>query len=267
MDKILVFIPAYNCEKQIIRVLSQFNEQVLSYVSDIIIIDNGSPDNTVAEAKKYLIDHPELPCKILINDKNVNLGGSHKVAFKYALDNGYDYVNVLHGDDQADIRDFIPLYESGEYRSYDCVLGSRFVKGSKLIGYSAKRIFGNKVFNLIFSISTGKKIRDMGSGLNLYNVEMLKSRYFINLSDALYFNAEMLLFSAYYKHNCLFYPISWREDDQVSNAKLFKLSWELFKMAVSYLFSRRKYIGKFSKEDIYSASVVFDNKAPRGDES
>ena len=55
MDKILVFIPAYNCEKQIVRVLAQFDEEVLKYVTEIIVINNRSTDNSemVVDIRKY----------------------------------------------------------------------------------------------------------------------------------------------------------------------------------------------------------------------
>lgn len=197
-DKIMVFIPVYNCEKQITRVLSQINDDVLTYVDEIIVVNNLSTDNTVKVTRDYLLKHRELPCKIINNNANFNLGGSHKVAFNYALENDFDYVIVLHGDDQADIRDFLPILKKRSYKRADCVLGGRFESRSCLIGYSKKRILGNHVFNLIYSLAAGKSIRDMGSGLNMYSTNMLKSKFYIGLSDSLYFNAEMLLFSAYY---------------------------------------------------------------------
>lgn len=258
-DKILVFIPCYNCEKQISRVLAQLDEKVLPYVTEVILVNNLSPDHTVDVAKEYLTAHPEIPCKIINNNQNVNLGGSHKVAFHYALDHGFDYVVVLHGDDQANIHDFLPLFESKEYEKFDCVLGSRFSKGSKLIGYSKKRIWGNKVFNCVYTIAAGHKVRDLGSGLNMYKTSMLSSRYYVHLSDALFFNCEMLLFSAYYKHKWNFYPITWREEDQVSNAKLFRLAKNIFLTAARYRLSPRRFVSGFKKEDIYRGTVVYNN--------
>lgn len=259
-DKILVFIPAYNCEKQISRVLSQLEGELQNYIDEIIIVNNMSTDGTVDAAERFLSAHPKLSCKILNNTRNYNLGGSHKVAFHYALEHDFDYVIVLHGDDQADIRDFLPLLKNREYRKSDCVLGGRFENGSKLSGYSHKRIWGNRVFNIIYSIAAGRSIRDMGSGLNMYRTSMLKSKYYVNLSDALFFNAEMLLFSAYYQHNIRFYPITWREGDQVSNAKLFNLSVNMLKMAAKYFFSKEKFIMSYHKTDIYSGTIVYENK-------
>lgn len=250
-DKIMVFIPVYNCEKQITRVLSQINDDVLTYVDEIIVVNNLSTDNTVKVTQDYLLQHRELPCKIINNNANFNLGGSHKVAFNYALENDFDYVIVLHGDDQADIRDFLPILKKRSYKRADCVLGGRFESRSCLIGYSKKRILGNHVFNLIYSLAAGKSIRDMGSGLNMYSTNMLKSKFYIGLSDSLYFNAEMLLFSAYYNVDFKFYPITWREEDQVSNAKLFNLSYNLFVMALRYRLNKKKYIDSYCKKDIY----------------
>lgn len=264
-DKILVFIPCYNCEKQISRVLAQLDEKVLPYVTEVILVNNLSPDHTVDVAKEYLTAHPEIPCKIINNNQNYNLGGSHKVAFNYALDHGFDYVIVLHGDDQGNIHDFLPLLETREQAKYDCVLGARFMKGSKLIGYSKKRIWGNKVFNALFSIAVGRKVYDLGSGLNMYKTSMLQLKYYVNLSDALFFNDEMLLFSSYYKHNLKFQPITWREEDQVSNAKLFQFSKSLMKMAFRYRLSPKKFVSSFHKENIYAGQVVFDNTRPASD--
>lgn len=88
----------------------------------------------------------------------------------------------------------------------------------------------------------------MGSGLNMYSTNMLKSKFYIGLSDSLYFNAEMLLFSAYYNVDFKFYPITWREEDQVSNAKLFNLSYNLFVMALRYRLNKKKYIDSYCKK-------------------
>ena len=109
MDKILVFIPAYNCEKQILRVLSQLEGEIMDHISGVIVVNNRSTDNTEMVVAAYKKQHPGLPLCLLRNKENYGLGGSHKVAFDYALKNGYDYVIVLHGDDQGRISDFLPF--------------------------------------------------------------------------------------------------------------------------------------------------------------
>ena len=105
-DRILIFIPMYNCEKQIPRVLERIS-QVENYkdiFEEIIVVDNQSKDNSIAVAKAT-IEKLNLPARVLRNRENRSLGGSHKTAFLYAIEHGFDYVVVLHGDDQGDIHD------------------------------------------------------------------------------------------------------------------------------------------------------------------
>ncbi|MBE6140466.1 MAG: glycosyltransferase family 2 protein [Firmicutes bacterium] len=258
MKKILVFIPMYNCEKQISRVLDQFDEEVIEYLHDIICVNNRSNDNTEEVVLEYKDKHPNLNIKLLRNEQNYNLGGSHKVAFDYAIKNNYDYVVVLHGDDQGDIHDLMPVLTSGDYENYDCMLGARFMKGSKLIGYSKFRTFGNRVYNILFSIVVRKRIYDLGSGLNMYNVGMLENKFYYQFPDRLTFNYCMILASHFYKHNISFFPISWREDDQVSNVKMMNQALNVLKMLFKYLLNH-KYITKEFRDNVvleYKASEI-----------
>lgn len=259
MEKILLFIPCYNCQKQITRVLSSLSEEVMTYISEVIVVNNRSTDNTADAVAAFMESNPFIPCKLLTNTENYNLGGSHKVAFNYALSNGFDYVIVLHGDDQADIKDVLPILRSGTHRKADCCLGSRFTADSKLHGYSAKRILGNICFNLLFSLVTLKNITDLGSGLNIYSTDMLKSRYYLRLPDELYFNDCMILFSDFFRHRMRFFPISWREDDQVSNTKLMNFAASLFSLVGSYIRDPLAFVKKDYRSDKsrrYTASTV-----------
>ncbi len=259
-DKILLFIPGYNCEKQIIRVLNQLNEEIMEYISEIIFVNNRSTDNTEKAVLEYKEKNKNIPLHILRNDDNYNLGGSHKVAFSYAKDNNFDYVIVLHGDDQGDIKDLLPLLKNKEYKKYDCLLGARFMKGSKLGGYSKFRTFGNRVYNLLFSIVVHKRIYDLGSGLNMYSTKMLENNFYHKFPDRLTFNYCMILATNYYKHNIKFFPISWREDDQVSNVKLTSQACNVLSMLFKY-FVNHKYINSEFREKIidnYTSQEVLD---------
>ncbi|MFQ9615390.1 MAG: glycosyltransferase family 2 protein, partial [Clostridium butyricum] len=198
MEKILLFIPGYNCENQITRVLSQIDVLVLSYISEIIMVNNISIDNTEKKVLEFMSQNPKIPLKLLRNNENYGLGGSHKTAFNYAIKNNFDYVIVLHGDDQGDVHDLISILKNGTYREYDCCLGARFMKGSKLKGYSKFRTFGNIVYNFLFSMIIKKKVYDLGSGLNLYNVNMLANKFYTKFPDKLTFNYCMILASKYY---------------------------------------------------------------------
>ena len=261
----MVFIPMYNCEKQVIRVLKQFNKKVIKYIQEIVLVNNRSTDDTENAVIEYVTkNNIGTKVTVLRNDSNYNLGGSHKVAFNYALKNNYDYLIVLHGDDQGNINDLMPYLKNGEYKNYDCLLGSRFMKGSILEGYSKFRIFGNRVYNILFSLSMRKRISDLGSGLNLYKVSELSNNYFHKYPDRLTFNCYMLLAIKSYNQKTKFFPISWREDDQVSNVKMFSQAWITFKIAVNYLIKGTKYLESEHRNDViknYKAKTIYSSKA------
>ena len=257
-DRILVFIPAYNCENQITRVLNQLDNKVSEFIEEVIVINNRSTDNTENVVTDYIKD-TKLNIKLLRNRENYGLGGSHKVAFNYAKQNGFDYIIVLHGDDQGNIKDLVDILESKTYRKYDCCLGARFKKGSKLKGYSKFRTFGNIVYNLVFSILLFMPVYDLGSGLNMYKVDIFKDEFYYKFPDNLSFNYCMIMAANYYKQNIVFFPISWREEDQVSNVKLFNQASFVMKMLFSYFINRKKFMSQDHREkkyDTYNSDII-----------
>ncbi len=142
-DRILVFIPGYNCAKQIGRVIAQLTSTTAPPISEILVVDNRSTDGTADVAAAALQKASPSKWKVVRNQSNYNLGGSHKVAFNYALEHGFTHIIVLHGDDQASIQDFTAPIAAGLHRKHDSLLGARFMKGSQLQGYSLYRRIGN----------------------------------------------------------------------------------------------------------------------------
>ena len=262
--KILLFIPMYNCEKQIIRVLKQLTDEVCNYLNEIIIVNNRSTDNGEMVVKEYLSEHKfPIKVKLLRNDSNYGLGGSHKVAFQYAVEYDFEYVILLHGDDQGDISNIIPYLKSGEYEKYDCFLGARFMKGSQLQGYSKFRTIGNRVYNFLFSAGCGYRVYDLGSGLNMYRTDILQDRFYLKYKDNLIFNYCMVMGSSYYRHRVKFFPIIWREDDQVSNVKMVNQAVNVLTLLGSFVINRKKFIISEHRDKViaeYTAQVIWQNE-------
>jgi len=257
-DKILLFIPAYNCEKQIIRVLGQLDTDIMEFIDEVIIVNNRSTDDTEAAVLSYIKENPNMPVKLLRYHDNYGLGGSHKVAFNYAVKKAFDYVIVLHGDDQGSIRDFLPVLKSRYYAKHDCILGARFMLGSRLEGYSLFRTFGNIVYNFLFAFGLKRRIFDLGSGLNMYSTKMLEDNFYEKFSDSLMFNCCMLFAAKYYNHDIKFFPISWREDDQVSNVKMISQSTKTLKMLFDFMIAPEVIKGDYRDREVlgYGAEVV-----------
>lgn len=218
-DRILVFIPGYNCGQQVGRVIAKLAMDGAPPAAEILVVDNQSKDDTVDAAAKALRAAALPRWKVVRNRSNYNLGGSHKLAFDYAVQNGFSHVIVLHGDDQADIRDFAGPIRDGLHRKHDSLLGARFMPGAKLQGYSLYRRIGNYGLNAICSVLLMRGIADQGSGLNMYSTKYLASGFYRGFDDTLIFPNLMFLHGVMSGSDYRFVPITWREEDQVSNAK------------------------------------------------
>jgi glycosyltransferase involved in cell wall biosynthesis len=238
--KVLIAIPTYRCEKQITRVLDEIDDKLAARVEEIAVIDNGSPDDTVEAALAYKKKGRLKNLHIYRNKDNYNLGGTHKVAFLRAQSLGLTHVLILHGDNQAKSDEGNLLIDYAEqHPDKQTVLGSRFSFRSKLIGYDQKRIWGNRVLNVIYSVLTMRKCSDLGSGLNLFALKDLDQQTYLEFADKLTFNYELLLDLIKREVRFAYVPITWREEDQVSNAR----NWNIFFTALKNVF-----VWSFGKE-------------------
>ena len=137
------------------------------------------------------------------------------------------------------------------------------MKGSRLEGYSGFRTFGNIVYNLLFSVVCGKWITDLGSGLNLYRVSIVESDFYLKYKDNLMFNYCMIMGSTFYRHRIRFFPIIWREDDQVSNVKMVNQAVVVLELLGSFLLHRKKFVVSEHRDRVvesYDAAVVYENQ-------
>lgn len=245
--KILVAIPAYNCEKQIPRVIAGFDERLLDRLAKVIIIDNGSKDNTVSAAKKAVKKLGSKKVEVWQNKSNYSLGGTHKVAFLAGENIGVDYVAILHGDNQAKTSELSRLIDYAiEHPDTGAILGCRFMKGSKLKGYDWKRIWGNRAINVVYSAVALRSSRDLGSGLNLFRVQDLKDRRYLGFDDTLTFNIDLLLDYFKKRTKLAFIPITWTEEDQISNARNFNIGITALKKLFRWRFGKERFTPKKS---------------------
>lgn len=235
MQRHLLFIPTYNCQKQIVRVLRTLTADSAHWFEQILVIDNRSSDDTLSACKTALSNHP-LSSKIAVvrNVENSGLGGTHKNAFDYAIERNFDYVTILHGDDQGSLTDFQKIFSSLD--GHSSYLGARFHPESVLVNYSRLRTAGNIFFNVISSLITGRKIEDLGgSGLNTFHVKSLSKLNYHLYSNDLTFHVHLLLDAISKRQSIKFIPISWREEDQISNAKVFRQGLKLLKILMKFL--------------------------------
>ncbi|AGH96568.1 glycosyltransferase family 2 protein [Pseudobdellovibrio exovorus] len=242
--KIALAIPCYNCEPQILRVISELQEVIKTeaQIETVFLIDNISQDNTPQVALDFIKKNELLGFKVFQNSTNIGLGGTHKVAFTLAKSAGATHLLILHGDHQATAYDIPQLIALSKKHNGITVLGSRFSDTSLLSGYSLTRTYGNIALNMLYSLFTFRKISDLGSGLNLFRLSDFDSHLadgsYQNFDNGFTFNMDLLLHLVRTNTSFLYSPIRWSTTDQISNAKAlqvgFKTLVKLFKWRVGY---------------------------------
>lgn len=167
---ILVIVPAYNEEDSIEGVIRDLKDNFSS--GDIVVINDGSNDNTSRNAKDLGVTVIDLPY-------NLGIGGAIQTGFLYALVNSYDVAIQFDGDGQH-LADEIPkILDPHLQTGADLVVGSRFLSESGFTS-SMQRMIGSKVLSFIISSLIGKKITDTTSGFRVYGkraIERFSSIY------------------------------------------------------------------------------------------
>ena len=254
----ILVIPTYNCQDQIVRLLEKSKAIIENEFKEVLIIDNGSTDSTIANAIKNIGSY-QVKIKILQNLSNMGLGGTLKTGFLYAIRNSFDYVAVLHGDDQASIGDMLPTLRSLETLGIDMAVGARFHDKSKLIGYSLFRRIGNRTLNVYCMLCTRKKIDDLIAGLNIFRVSALPAEKFLSFPNDLTFDVHLLLSAIHENKKIHFFPITWIVEDQISNAKVIRQAWIIVRLFTKYLLNPAKVFSTRKSMDSYdSYKVIFE---------
>lgn len=160
--KVLIIIPAYNEEENIVRVMEQLVRDCPQY--DYVIVNDGSKDHTrdvCLEHGYNLLDHPV----------NLGLAGAVRTGMKYALKHGYDAAMQFDADGQHRPEYIAAMAEKiGE--GYDIVIGSRFVSEKK---DGSLRMVGSRLIGGIIRLTTGTRLSDPTSGMRMYGKRMIRA--------------------------------------------------------------------------------------------
>lgn len=169
--KLSIVIPAYNEEESIKETVDQI-EEAFSKVNidhEIFIVNDNSKDNTLEVLKTLSEKYPNLKYE-------TNLGPN---GFGYAVRFGLerfsgDCVAVMMADLSDSPYDLIRYYTTMVEGNYDCVFGSRFMKGGKVIDYPVVKKIVNRIANMIIRLVMGIKYNDTTNAFKLYKREVIE---------------------------------------------------------------------------------------------
>ncbi|RQO31204.1 dolichyl-phosphate beta-D-mannosyltransferase [Taibaiella sp. KBW10] len=171
--KKLVVIPTYNEKENAALIIAAVMELPGDF--HVLIVDDGSPDGT-ADIVKDLMQHT-YGQRLHIQERTgkLGLGTAYIHGFKWALQQGYDYIFEMDADFSHKPKDLIRLFEACHTEGADLSVGSRYVKGGKLENWPADRIFLSKGASFYTRIITWMPVRDSTAGFVCYKRKVLET--------------------------------------------------------------------------------------------
>ena len=138
MSGIGVVVVAYNAAATLAGVLDRIPVSFRPKISEVIVSDDASEDETVAVGLVYLSHTADLPITLIRQDRNLGYGGNQKACYRLAMEHGLEFVVLLHGDGQYAPELLPVMVEPLVAGDADAVLGSRMIdKGAARAGRHA----------------------------------------------------------------------------------------------------------------------------------
>lgn len=164
--KCVVVMPTYNNAGTIAQVISD----VKNYADDVIVVNDGSTDNTASILASIegikVIDYP----------KNKGKGYALKLGLAKAYEWGYRYAITIDSDGQHYADDIPVFIEKIEEKPDSLLIGARNLTADNM---PSKNTFANKFSNFWYKVETGEKLSDTQSGFRLYPLEKLQKIHLI----------------------------------------------------------------------------------------
>ncbi len=170
MSKNLVIIPTYNEKENIEAIIQAVLD--LPTMFDILVVDDGSPDGTADLVKKKIALNSEI--HILERSGKLGLGTAYIAGFKWALQQGYDYIFEMDADfshKPADLERLLAACLNGA----DMSIGSRYVPGGNVKNWTTDRIILSKGAAIYVNSVLWMGIRDCTAGFVCYHRSVLEA--------------------------------------------------------------------------------------------
>ena len=235
-SKLLVLLPVYNSGLYLHGVLSSISSNTWDKVSNLLVLNNASTDNSVQIVQEFAKIHPNLSNKILIQTHKTNLGygGSIIWGLNWALEHFAQHVMILHSDDQADwgliSKNFV------DNLSIDKItVSSRLHPEASMKGYNLKRNLGNRFFKVVTFLATGIRMSDPGSAIVCFPVSAISGINFQKFNNGYLFHPQLnILFYSNKKFEVLEVPLDWRDASKDNNFRIIRYGMSLLFFLIKF---------------------------------
>ena len=224
--RILIIIPAYNEEENILNTINNI-KSYKKYSLDYIVINDGSTDKTKDVLENNNINYVDLPF-------NLGIGAAVQTGYKYAYYNNYDIAVQFDGDGQHDINYIEKLINPIINKEADMVIGSRFIDDTSDFKSTKARQLGISIISFLIKILSRKKIKDVTSGFRAVNKKIIQ----IFATNYPYDFPEPITNYALVKNGFAFKEVGVRMHERVggkSSIRFFRSIYYMFNVCLSIL--------------------------------
>ncbi len=172
MDKKLVIIPTYNEKENIENIIRAVMGLEGGYC--VLVIDDGSPDGT-ADIVKGLTDEFSGRLFIIERSGKLGLGTAYITGFKWALEQGYDYVFEMDADFSHNPKDLLRLYDACATGGADLAIGSRYCDGIGVVNWPLGRILMSYFASVYVRTVLSMKVYDTTAGFKCFKRRLLET--------------------------------------------------------------------------------------------
>lgn len=171
MSKNLVIIPTYNEKENVEKMVRKvFSLQVPFH---LLIVEDNSPDGTAAIVKKLQKEFPDR-LHLLERKGKLGLGTAYIAGFRWALQNGYEYICEMDCDFSHNPDDLERLWQA-VYDGADLAIGSRYISGINVINWPLGRVLMSYFASQYVRIVTGMNVMDTTAGFKCYRRKVLET--------------------------------------------------------------------------------------------
>ena len=168
----LVIIPTYNEKENVVKMLEAL--MGLEFPFDVLIVDDGSPDDTARLVEKVALDFPDR-IHLLERKEKLGLGTAYIAGFKWALARHYLYIFEMDCDFSHDPQDLIRLRIPCAEGGAGVTVGSRYVKGGGVVDWPLGRRFISKGASIYVNMVLWLGVKDSTAGFVAYKREVLEA--------------------------------------------------------------------------------------------
>lgn len=168
----VVIIPTYNEKENVENIIRAVLG--LPKMFHVLIIDDNSPDGT-ANIVKGLMNEFSGRLHILERSGKLGLGTAYITGFKWALENGYDYIFEMDADFSHNPNDVLKLHKACVEEGADMAIGSRYISGVNVVNWPMGRVLMSYFASKYVRIVTGMKIADTTAGFVCYRRQVLET--------------------------------------------------------------------------------------------